>query len=99
MVEARKQHPRAWSYQRDFWMTGTEFTKPGFLPQNLPNIVRERETRRISAIELAEGRLLHVEDVFGHEQYGIPAGRPLGEDYHVGDEVLVADGVSDARGG
>ena len=28
MAEARKQHPRAWSYQRDFWPTGTEFRPP-----------------------------------------------------------------------
>ena len=97
MIEARKQHPRAWSYQRDFWMTGTEFTKPGFVPQNLPNIVRERETRRIASIEPREkGMLLRVEDVFGHEQYGIPGGRPLGEDYQVGNEVLIADGVHNA---
>jgi hypothetical protein len=99
MAEAHKQHPRAWSYQRDFWATGTEY-RPGssFLPVNLPNIVRERETRRITAIEPhgAEFRL-RLDDVFGHMQYGIPQGRRLAEDYQPGDEVLVADGVHDAR--
>jgi hypothetical protein len=98
MAEARKEHPRAWDYQRDFWPTGTEFRPEGFLKVGLPNIVRERETRRISAIEPGDGKVvLRVEDVFGHEQYGIPAGRPLAEDFHPGDEVLVADGVHDAR--
>ena len=99
MAEARKQHPRAWSYQRDFWPTGTEFRPPSsFLANRLPNIVRERETRRIAAIEPREGSvLLRVEDFFGHEQYGIPSGRSVAEDYHAGDEVLIADGVHDAR--
>ena len=51
MAEARKQHPRAWDYRRDFWPTGTEYRPATFLAVNLPNIVRERETRRIAAIE------------------------------------------------
>jgi hypothetical protein len=98
MTEAHREHPRAWSYQRDFWTTGTDFTKPGLLPQGLPNVVREVETRRISKIEPKEGQtVLHVEDVFGHEQYGVPAGRRVSDDYHTGDEVLIADGVHDAR--
>jgi hypothetical protein len=98
MGQARKQHPRAWSYERDFWMTGTEYRPASFLPQRLPNIVRERETRRISSMESRERALvLHVEDVFGNEQYGIPRGRPVSDDYHPGDEVLIADGVHDAR--
>jgi len=98
MAEARKQHPRAWSYQRDFWPTGTEFRPEGFLPQRLPNVVRERETRRIAAMEQSEGNLvLRVEDVFGHRQYGVPGRRSVAEDYHPGDEVLVADGLHDAR--
>jgi len=98
MAEARKRHPRAWSYQRDFWPTGTEYRPGGFLPQMLPNIVRERETRQIAAAEQRQGGVvLRVEDVFGNQQYGIPAGRSVAEDYHPGDEVLIADGVHDAR--
>jgi hypothetical protein len=99
MAEARKQHPRAWSFQRDYWPTGTEFGPPSsFLANRLPNIVRERETRRITAIEPREGSaLLRVEDFFGHAQYGIPAGRSVAEDYHPGDQVLIADGIHDAR--
>ncbi|HKI17634.1 MAG TPA: hypothetical protein VKA15_07125, partial [Isosphaeraceae bacterium] len=98
MAEARKRHPRAWSYQRDFWPTGSEFRPASFLPVMLPNIVRERETRRISAMKIQEsGIVLSVEDVFGYRQYGIPAGRAVSEDFHPGDLVLIADGVSDAR--
>jgi len=99
MLDARKQHPRAWTYQRDFWMTGTDetvHTSP--FPSNLPNIVRERETRHITSIDAqANHTILHLEDFFGHEQYAIPSNRPLSDDYHAGDEVLIADGVHDAR--
>lgn len=103
MDQARKTGPhasrpsKAWSLQRDFWMTGMEH-RPGFITGGLPNVVRERETRRITAIEKREdGVLLRVEDFFGHAQYGIAAGRPLADDYHPGDEILIADGVSHAR--
>jgi hypothetical protein len=98
MAEARKQHPNAWSLQRDFWLTGAEYRPAGFFPPNLPNIVRERETRRITAMDSHEKSvLLRVEDVFGHPQYGIPDDRPVDDDYHAGDEVLIADGTNDVR--
>jgi len=99
MRQAHKEHPRAWDLSRDFWLTGTEDRPPsGFFPSNLPNIVRERETRRITKMEpLAGGIVLRLEDMFGHEQYGIPSDRPVADDYHVGDEVLIADGIRDAR--
>jgi hypothetical protein len=98
MGEAHRAHPGAWDYQRDFWPTGTEFRPAGFLPQRLPNLVRERETRRIAAMEVDKEQIrLKVEDVFGHDQYGVEAGRPLDGDYRPGDEVLIADGVHDAR--
>lgn len=99
MADARREHPRAWSLQRDFWMTGTEYQRQ-FFPNRLPNIVRERETRRIRAVDTnGKGNdiVLRVEDVFGNAQYGIAANRPLAGDYHPGDEVLVADGVHSAR--
>jgi hypothetical protein len=99
MDQARKEHPKAWSLQRGFWLTGFEDRPPsGFFPSNLPNIVRERETRRISAMtQTKDAIVLHVEDFFGHEQYGIPGGRPVADDYHGGEQVLIADGVHDAR--
>ncbi len=97
MEAVRNSAPWAFSLQRDFWMTGMEH-QPAFLSRNLPNLVRERETRRIAAIEkLPDGVLLRVEDFFGHAQYGIPSGRPPSADYHPGDEVLIADGIHDAR--
>jgi hypothetical protein len=97
MDRVRRSAPRAWSFERDFWLTGMEH-QPRFLDTKLPNIVRERETRRITAIDDdARGQRLHVEDFFGHEQYGIASGRPVSADYHSGDEVLIADGVHHAR--
>jgi len=97
MDRVRQTAPRAWSLQRDFWMTGMD-AEPTFLAPNLPNIVRERQTRRIVAIERRrDGTALRVEDFFGHEQYGIRSGRPPSDDYHAGDEVLVADHKHDAR--
>jgi hypothetical protein len=99
MAQARREHPRAWDLQRDFWLTGMEFRGPeGLFSSHLPNIVRERETRRITAMEPVLGGIrLRLENFFGHEQYGIPTGRPVGEDYHPGEEVLVADGYHSAR--
>jgi hypothetical protein len=98
MAAARKQHPRAWSLERHFWLSGTEDRPRPFLPVNLPNIVRERETRRIAKLDDRAGNVaLVLEDFFGHEQYGIAANRPVGDDYHPGDEVLIADGVHDRR--
>src|SRR5207247_7182282 len=77
MAEVRRSAPRAWSLQRDFWLTGAEH-QPGQIEVDLPNLVRERETRRITAIEAApDGATLRVEDFFGHEQYGIESGRPV----------------------
>lgn len=97
LSELHKTSPKAWSNHRDFWMTGMNHQTGAFLP-TLPNIVRERETRRITRVDAGEESvLLHAEDFFGHEQYGIPPNRPLSADYHAGDEVLIADGVHDAR--
>ena len=97
MHAARRRHPRAWSFQRDFWLTGTEHRRTTLFSGTLPNIVREKETRRITAMEQHDaGLLLHVDDMFGHEQYGVAPGRPLSEDYRAGYTVLIADGYQDA---
>ena len=97
MQSIRQESPHAWSLQRDFSPTSAGH-QPEFLDWSHPNVVRERETRRIVTIERQDaGMLLRVEDFFGHEQYGIAAGRSLAEDYHPGDEVLIADGVSDVQ--
>lgn len=101
MRESHEQHPRAWRFQRDIWLTASDDWKPDwatFMDPRWPNIVRERQTRRITAVaQQGDGLLLRVEDVFGCEQYGVKPGRPLSEDYQVGYEVLVADGTNDAR--
>ena len=97
MQSIKRDSPRAWSLQRDFSPTGTGH-QPEFLDWSHPNVVRERETRRVVSIEPQDsGVLLRVEDFFGHEQYGIPSGRALASDYHTGDEILIADGVHDGR--
>jgi hypothetical protein len=97
MDQVRQSSPRAWSLQRDFWLTGME-RQPRLLPHHLPGIVRELETRRIVAIEpQGEHVRLRLEDFFGHQQYGIASDRPLAGDYRPGDQVLIADGVHDAR--
>jgi hypothetical protein len=98
MDGVRKKWPKAWSLQRDATLTAFQYRLDGVYSKVPPNIVRERETRRITKIETSEeGTVLHVEDFFGHEQYGIKSNRPLSPDYHPGDEVLIADGKSDAR--
>ncbi len=92
MAEARKEYPKAWSLQRDCFISSMDY-RPAFLSMQPPNAVRERETRRITAMT-ADGTAtrLELEDFFGHAQYGIPSGRPASDDYHPGDEVLIADG-------
>ena len=91
---ARKEYPRAWNLFRDFYLTGFDHQNPGYQLQLQPNIVRELETRRIVKIEeQSDGVLLTLADFYGHWQYGIESGRPLGCDYHKGDEVLISDGV------
>jgi hypothetical protein len=97
MAKVRRKWPKAWSIQRDAYMTGFHF-RPSGMGSTQPNVVRERETRRITRIEKQkDGILLHVEDFFGHEQYGIPSNRKLTPDYLPGNEVLIADGINDAR--
>ncbi len=96
IAEAQAEYPHAWNLQRDAYLAGFEH-QPDPL-KNFPNIVRERETRRIISMTREDDEvLLHVEDFFGHEQYGIESDRPLTEDYHAGNEILIADGENSAR--
>ncbi|MFO7905056.1 MAG: hypothetical protein R6U98_20495 [Pirellulaceae bacterium] len=96
IAEARKEFPRAWNLQRDAYLSGFEHQPNPF--KMYPNIVREKETRRITRLTRKDGEvLLHVEDFLGHEQYGIESNRPLSEDYRPDEEVLVADGVDSVR--
>ena len=96
MAEAREEYPHAWNLMRDALLSGFAFQHDPFKAP--PNIVRERETRRITSIEeTEEGVMLRVEDFFGHEQYGIESERPVSDDFHKGDEILIADGIQSAR--
>lgn len=45
--QARKEYPKAWNLQRDFWLTGFEHNPDRRSFRYLPNIVREKETRLI----------------------------------------------------
>ena len=61
MHEAHKRHPKAWSVQRDFMLTGMASPGGDYL-HFLPGLVREQETRRISSMKRQEdGVLLQVE--------------------------------------
>lgn len=94
--QAQKEFPDAWNLQRDAYLSGFEHQPDPF--KMYPNIVREKETRRITRVTRQDGEVrLHVEDFFGHEQYGIESNRPLSEDYRPDEDVLIADGVSSAR--
>lgn len=92
LMEKPSRHGRPnWGLQRDLSITAMDWQGDMSRKDRLPNIVRERETRRITKIKKgAKDVELHVEDFFGHEQYGIPSNRLLSEDYHPGDEVLIA---------
>ncbi len=97
IAEAQEEFPKAWTLQRDAYLAGFEH-QPQMM-KSFPNIVREKETRRITDIQRDEDGAaeLHVEDFFGHEQYGIESNRSLSADYHEGDEILIADGVNSVR--
>ena len=95
MREVReKSASPVWSLFRPWPMTG-DFYAAGFFDGN-PNLVRERETRRITQVEdaVADGATctrLRVTDTFEHKLFGIEDNRPLSQDYHPGDKVLIAD--------
>lgn len=89
MDEARVRAPEFMTKHRDALWLGDYF-KNYF--DGVPNLVRERETRRITAFEdLGDRTRLTVTEIVEHELYGIPAGRPISDDYAVGERVLVAD--------
>ena len=96
MGEARKAHPRPGAAARFLADRDGGPSAQAFFPSNLPNLVRKPKpagSPRWSRVA-GGGVRLRVEDFFGHQQYGIPSGRPVSEDYHAGDEVLIADGVT-----
>jgi hypothetical protein len=89
MDEAREKAPEFMLQQRDAMWLGDYYKN--FSDGN-PNIVRERETRRILSFEDAGDRTrLTLTDLVEHDLYGVPPGRPLSDDYSVGEHVLVCD--------
>jgi glycosyl hydrolase family 39 (putative alpha-L-iduronidase) len=109
MVDAaRADAPEFFVQQRDFPYLGDYWQGGGFFDGN-PNVVRERETRRITEVaDAGSVSILSVTDLAEGPLFGIRPGRPLWDDYHPGDQVLVADrfhsevaavlSVDDARG-
>lgn len=90
MDGVRAVNPDAWSFQRDWPMT-SDYWHNGVFDGN-PNLVRERETRRIVGVQNQGNRtLLTVEDLPEGPLYGIAPNRPLGADFFPGDLVTVAD--------
>ncbi len=86
----RQRQPDFMLQARDFpWMG--DYTQANFFDGN-PNLVRERETRRITAFrEVGTQSELTLSDLIEGPLYGIAAARPLSQDYQVGNRVLVCD--------
>jgi hypothetical protein len=100
-IPGPEPHPAAASLERDWPLCGDYWTNSFF--DGDPNFVRERETRRVVAIEPemveAAGTLqgefttwrVQVEALPEAELYGIAADRPLAPDHSIGSKVLLAD--------
>ncbi|HHN74498.1 MAG TPA: hypothetical protein ENK10_04645 [Acidobacteria bacterium] len=89
MDEARVRAPEFMTDHRDAMWLG-DYYKNVF--DGVPNLVRQRETRRILTFEDGGDRTrLTLTDLVEADLYGIPPGRPLSADYAVGEQVLVCD--------
>ncbi len=90
MDSVRAMNPDAWSLQRDWPMT-SDFWHNGVFDGN-PNVVRERETRRVIGVQNVSGSTaLQVTDIEEGPLYGIAPNRPLSGDFHPGDIVTIGD--------
>ena len=91
---AHAEQPKAFSIQRGLSVGGQFTDAHGILTFYPTYTVQELETRRVNSIAddlLPNTTALTTVDFFGHEQYGIPSGRWIGDDYHAGDYVVIAD--------
>lgn len=87
---ARAAAPEFFLQQRDFPLLG-DYYQATFFDGNL-NLVRERETRRITKfVDAATYTELTLGELIEGPLYGITPGRPLSGDYHANDRVLVCD--------
>lgn len=90
MSQVSALNPDAWSLQRD-WPLTSDYWHNGVFDGN-PNMVREMETRQVTAVQNRGQRtLITVTDLEEGPLYGIAPNRPLSDDYHPGDIVSVAD--------
>ncbi len=88
---ARADAPEFFLQQRDWPLFADFWQANGFFDGN-PNLVRERETRRITQMQDGGSRtVLTVADMLEAPLYNIAPNRPLSPDYHAGDQVLVCD--------
>lgn len=89
--EAKQDAPEFMYLQRDWPLMADYWSGGGFFDGN-PNLVRERETRRILSMAAAGADdALTLADLVEGPLYGIAPNRPLSADYQVGDKVLVCD--------
>ncbi len=92
MAASRVEAPEFLLQQRDYPLFG-DYWQARIFDGN-PNLMRERETRRIVAMvhnTPTNTTVLTLTDTIEHALYGVPDDRPLADDYHVGDRVLVCD--------
>lgn len=90
MAEVRERVPDFMLQHRDAAWSG-DYYRSNIFDGN-PNIVRQRETRRITAFQnFGSVTRLTLTDLEEHSLYGVSPGRPLGDDYSVGERVLVCD--------
>jgi hypothetical protein len=88
-------HPNGVSLERDWPLCGDYFTNDFF--DGDPNLVRERETRRVTKIvDVAPGTAGHeleltLADLPEGPLYGIAKERPLAPDFPLGSTVLLVD--------
>lgn len=88
---ARVKAPDFFQNQRDFPYLADYWSGGGYFDGN-PNVVRERETRRITSMALqGANTVLSVTDLLEHDLFGVPAGRALSLDYTPGHIILVCD--------
>jgi hypothetical protein len=87
--QARESAPEFFLQQRDWPLFADYWSNLYF--DGAPNLVRERETRRIvSIVDDVNETILFLDDLLEAPLYGI-SGRRLSDDYDVGDQVLVCD--------
>lgn len=90
MEASRALAPEFFREQRDYPLFG-DYWQARIFDGN-PNLMRERETRRITALtNTVSQTVLDLTDTIEHGLFGIADNRPLTADFQAGDQVLVCD--------